>query len=181
MREALLRFASEISAAHEGLSLARRNRRYLAVLPDGGMPGPYCENLGHVVAEVDTSGSIGPPEIALFLGTLEEILRAFPAIRLTVVAADDRLHEVTEIPAGAPELPSPLPLSGHGDTDFRPAIGWAESELEAPPSLLVYLTDGWGLAPEAPPSFPMLWALERPEGNRTPASWGETAYLYPRG
>jgi len=181
VRETLLRFASEISAAHEDLSLARRNRRYLAVLPDVGMPGPFCETLGHVVAVVDTSGSIGSREVALFLGTLEEILRAFPAIRLTVVAADDQLHEVTEIPAGAAELPSPLPLSGQGGTDFRPAIAWAETELDAPPSLLVYLTDGWGPAPQTPPSFPVLWALQHPEGNRTPASWGETTYLYPRG
>jgi len=179
VRETLLRYASEISAAHDDLSLARRNRRYLAVLPDVGMPGPYCETLGHVVAVVDTSGSLDSTEIALFLGTLEEILRAFPAIRLTVVAADDRLHEVTEIPAGATELPSLLPLSGQGGTDFRPAIAWAEIEADAPPSLLVYLTDGHGPAPDAPPPFPVLWALHEPGRARTPASWGEVAYLHP--
>jgi len=53
-------------------------------------------------------------------------------------------------------------------------------EADAPPSLLVYLTDGHGPALAAPPPFLVLWALHEPGRARTPASWGEVAYLTPR-
>jgi predicted metal-dependent peptidase len=58
--------------------------------------------------------------------------------------------------------------SGGGYTDLRPAFAFAAT-MQPRPAALVYLTDGFGPAPEAAP-LPTLWVLT-PEGRR-PAPWG---------
>lgn len=174
-RDMLLRFVSEIAARGDDYAFSRRNRRYMATLPYVILPGSISRRLGRVIAVIDTSGSIGREEVGRFTGALEEMLQAFPGVDLTVAAADDRVHEIHEIPTGTSTFPEDLPLSGHGGTDFRPAIAWAEEQVL--PDLLVYLTDGFGEAPERPPAFPVLWALPDSRWSRPPAPWGVVARL----
>jgi predicted metal-dependent peptidase len=44
-----------------------------------------------------------------------------------------------------------------------------------PWDVLVYLTDGFGDAPHAPPAVPTLWLLV--PGGVKPAKWGEVAWM----
>jgi predicted metal-dependent peptidase len=174
-RDVLLRFASEVAARGNDYSLSRRNTRYMAAIPSIVLPGCFSQSPGRVVAVVDTSGSICRAQIGCFTGALEEMLQVFSGLELTVLAADDVVHEVHEIPPGSSTFPEGLVFSGHGGTDFRPAIGWAQENAD--PQLLVYLTDGFGEAPEHPPAFPVLWALPESRWSRTPAPWGVVARL----
>ena len=65
-----------------------------------------------------------------------------------------------------------LRVHGFGGTDLRPPFSFAEKEQW---SCMIYLTDGHGTAPLAPPSCPMLWVLS--EQGARPCSWGQAVWL----
>ena len=44
------------------------------------------------------------------------------------------------------------------------------------PDLVIYLTDGYGEAPERPPSVPVIWCLT--PGGEAPTTWGRIKQLY---
>ncbi len=58
--------------------------------------------------------------------------------------------------------------SGGGYTDLRPAFDYAR-QMVPPPTAVIYLTDGFGQAPEYA-DFPTLWVLT--EDGELPAEWG---------
>jgi len=43
--------------------------------------------------------------------------------------------------------------------------------------VLVYLTDGWGLFPESPPAFPLLWVVQAGGRDLEQFPFGETVRL----
>ena len=62
---------------------------------------------------------------------------------------------------------------GRGGTDFRPALARA-AKLQPRPSLVIYLTDGYGPAPNhAPLGMEVIWCLVG-EQTKEPAQWGHT-------
>ena len=49
---------------------------------------------------------------------------------------------------------------GGGGTSFVPVFDWVEDRIaegEDVPQCLIYLTDGYGDAPEVEPDYPVLW------------------------
>ena len=68
-------------------------------------------------------------------------------------------------------------LMGGGGTDFRPAFEHVEEEMYNDVKLLMYLTDGYGAAPEKSPPYPVLWVLC--EGGVKPAEWGHELQIPP--
>lgn len=142
--------------------------------------GLYLETLTgetvHVYVAVDTSGSIGTKEIALFLSEVSGILHAYPHLLATLYYVDAACHGPYDLTAWE-EVPQPV--GGRG-TDFRPffeAITHEQPEHEA--AVCVYLTDGNGTFPAEAPALPTLWVLS-PGGIALDAvPFGEAIRLIP--
>lgn len=142
--------------------------------------GLYLDTLAgeklRVFIAVDTSGSIGGPEIAQFLGEVQAILGAYPHLEATLYYADAACYGPYEL-SSASELPRP---KGGGGTDFRPFFRAIKNTLDEPHNgVCVYLTDGYGHFPGEPPPLPVLWVLS-PGGigvERVP--FGEAVRLIP--
>lgn len=129
------------------------------------LPGQRGERLDIAVA-VDTSGSTASlmPD---FLAELEAILDGFGRYRLRLLTCDAAIHSDEVIEDGQP-LPDLDRLRGGGGTDFRPVFERLSAE---PPQALVFLTDGFGPAPNERPAWPTLWVTD--EGGVQPVDWGE--------
>lgn len=121
------------------------------ILPSLSVPAPPT-----VGVFIDTSGSIGGPEVAAFVSEIEWLVSSTGA-RVLVGSIDDRLHgEPEEFGRESLPISANLKVKGGGGTDFRPAFAWAESNR---PDLaaIIYLTDLYGKFPKNPPPCPVLW------------------------
>lgn len=124
--------------------------------------GLYLEALEgesvRVFVAVDTSGSISDGQMSLFLSEALGILRSYPHIVCDLFYADAQAHGPFRLdPNGL--IPPPI---GGGGTSFRPffrAIEDAGAGALGEPCLCVYLTDGYGEFPSAPPQVPVLWVV----------------------
>jgi predicted metal-dependent peptidase len=105
---------------------------------------------------IDTSGSIGGPELDAFYGEIQGILDAYPHIRGRLFFADAELYGPYEFSNSAP-MPQ---ARGGGGTDFNPFFKWIEHQDRADATALcIYFTDGYGGFPRAAPSTPVLWVV----------------------
>lgn len=149
------------------------DRRFIA-------EGLYLETLSgsavRVAIAVDTSGSVGRQEMALFLGEVRGILDAYPHLVASLYYIDAACHGPYELTAQT-ELPTPV---GGGGTDFRPFF---QAVLDTPsdqhPHLCIYLTDGKGTFPPTPPQYPVLWVLSPGGISLQDVPFGETVRLIP--
>ncbi len=129
-----------------------------------------------VLVAVDTSGSIGPKEISLFLSEVVGILRAYPHLEASLYYVDTVCHGPYPL-STSDELPTPI---GGGGTDFRPFFEAVEAETDnVQPGLCVYLTDGYGTFPTNPPSWPILWVLSPGGLSTDDVPFGEAVRLIP--
>jgi predicted metal-dependent peptidase len=137
-----------------------------SILPS--LRSSQCE----LVIALDTSGSIGQEDLALFVAEINAIKGTLP-VRTTLLACD------AELAQDAPwtfepweEFSPPGSLVGGGGTSFRPVFEWIESE-HLRPDVLLYFTDALGEFPDDPPSFPVLWLVK----GRAPVPWGRRIQL----
>lgn len=148
------------------------NRRYVS-------QGLYLQSARkeflRAVVAIDTSGST-MEDIPMFFSELESLLKSFGSYELTVIQADASVQAVRRFDDTAPcdELPS-WEVKGLGGTDFRPVFDYVAGNPEMDPSCLIYVTDGQGPAPEAPPPYPVLWILT--SDGVPPAKWGTVVKL----
>lgn len=104
-----------------------------------------------VFVAIDTSGSMGEKELTDCLVETQGIMKATGAdVRLCVIDAE--VHGLAMVKSIAEAAAM---LKGGGGTDFRPAFQAAMSARPRP-SLIVFLTDGYGPAPEAE-LIPTIW------------------------
>jgi predicted metal-dependent peptidase len=142
----------------------RAPRRFPAML--GMVPGRIRRpNRASVMTIVDSSGSVGPRELALIAPEIELIAATNDVI---VVECDATIRRVY------PFITRLTTVEGRGGTDLRPPL---EPEFLAKhrPALAIYFTDGYGPAPEHRPRVPVLWCLTA-QGHR-PAPWGREVRL----
>lgn len=133
------------------------SRRYLQVAL---LPKAQRERSGVLGIAVDTSGSITREQLAQFWREVLAIRRAYPRLTLRLVTCDVEVTSDEAFPPFVP-LPEATALVGRGGTDFRPAF---ERFRRPPvPEAVIYLTDGMGEYPSAPPPYPVLWVLSRPD------------------
>ena len=152
-RATLRRFADK-SAIRE-TSWNRPNRRF-ANSPFI-LPGKESVALSHLVAVIDTSGSVDSAALAAIGGELQAMLDKSACERLSVIFADSRVQRVEEAGAGDVLI---LNATGRGGTAFAPAFAWiADNASDA--AAIVYLTDGDAsdLNHLTAPSAPVLWAM----------------------
>jgi predicted metal-dependent peptidase len=126
----------------------------------------------NVAVGVDTSGSMGEDEILRAMSEVDGVLRA-AGTPVTLLACDFQM-------AGPPKKIRNMAeaakcLRGGGGTDFR--VIFAEVEKLRPrPGMFIFMTDGNGPAPEAPPTgMRVLWVIMGKFQN--PAPWGESVVV----
>ena len=124
-----------------------------------------------VVVVIDTSFSMSALDLAEALGEIRGVLRALSA-EVTVIVSDSAVHAVRRVRA-LTDLRQHL--AGGGGTDFCPAI---EAARRAHAEVIIYLTDGDGTCPAAPPAgVRMIWALVGAHRRRPP--WGQSVEVAP--
>ena len=146
------------------------HRRYVA--KGFYMPSRKDAYLSVTVA-IDTSGST-IHDLPDFLSELEGIVRSFGRYDVTLIECDYAIQNVRYFDEGEPLNIKKMELSGFGGTSFTPVFKYIAENITEP-RLLIYLTDGYGDAPETPPSYPVLWVLT--SDGEPPVDWGWKAYL----
>lgn len=116
------------------------------------LPDLYSEGADICVA-VDTSGSIGPQEIEIFVSEVVGIMRSRNVKSVRVIACDAAVHMDTIL---NPWDPIPTDYPGGGGTDFNPIFDRI-AEGCTRPAVCIVLTDTFGSFPENPPPYPVLW------------------------
>ena len=151
-KQKLMRFMNE--KAPDDFSWQRPNRRHIA---EGlYLPSMLQTATGEVVVVVDTSGSVGPKELAEFGGEIQAILTDLKPRKVHVIYCDAAINKVVEF---GPHDQVVLEAVGGGGTSFKPPFKYVE-EHNINPRCLVYLTDGYGDFPdEDKVNFPTLWAI----------------------
>jgi predicted metal-dependent peptidase len=150
---------------------ARPNRRRLCGNPSVYMPGTTGHAAGHVVVQVDTSGSIGAKELQTFFSEIVGILTDARPESCTVLWTDSRVAGVDEVEY--PEQILDLKAKGGGGTDMTAGITWCEKNGIAP-SVFVCLTDGYTPWPTKEPDFKTIWVITE-EGQESPV--GTNVYI----
>jgi predicted metal-dependent peptidase len=159
------RFVQQTASADYSWRLP--NRRYMA--QGIYLPELRSESMPPLVVFLDTSGST-QPFMASFLAELRSVVEECQPECTYLVHVDAAVHKVEKFERG--ELIGDIVPAGLGGTSFLPAFQWAEDE-NLQPACAIYLTDGYGAYPDAPPSYPVLWVLS--QEYKTP--WGENVVI----
>ena len=157
----LRRFVTE--RAKDDYSWRRPNRR---LLHQGFyLPTLDSNRMGRIAIGIDTSGSIGGRELAVFLNECQAILNEVRPNRMTIIQCDAAVHEVRDFVPGD-LIARDFEGKGGGGTSFKPVFKELEKD---PPVCAVYLTDMMGDFPDHAPEYPVLWAATTDQ----PAPFGE--------
>ena len=155
-RTSLEQFMTEVSAGSDYQTWSRPERRWQA--SGEYMPSSLSESMGALGLGIDTSGSIGGPEVAAFLAHMRLMFNAVTPEALHVVECDATVqsHEIYG-PDNITELEAKSSVRGGGGTDMGEVVRYFTNnniKLEA----LVILTDGYTPWPEEL-HCPTLWAI----------------------
>ena len=128
----------------------------------------------NAVMAIDTSGST-TGDLPQFFAELSSLLKSFGNYELTVIQCDAEIQHVEKFSGDTP-LPSNYQWEsyGHGGTSFIPPFEYVK-EHKLRPDIFIYLTDGYGDAPEKAPIFPVLWVLTN--YGKEPVLWGKKIKL----
>jgi len=158
-REVLREFITTTCVGSDYSTYARPNRRYMS----SGiyMPSGISEQVEELVIAIDTSGSIGQPELTRFLSEIEGVIsNVHPrAVRLlywdTEVCADEVYGEGHNDMASLTTATKP---AGGGGTDISCVPEYMQDKQIKPQAVIVftdgYLGSNWGTW-----SSPVLWCI----------------------
>jgi predicted metal-dependent peptidase len=173
-REVLREFVKATCANKDTSSWRRVNRRFLST--GMYMPSMIGEKVGHLVVAIDTSGSIGGPELAEFLSEVKSIAEEVNPECVDLLYWDGHVagHEKYEGSEVSNIVSSTKPRGG-GGTDPSCVSKYLRDENIKPEAVIV-LTDGyvpnWGDEWTAP----TMWVISG--GNTSAVSdHGKTIYL----
>lgn len=126
---------------------------------------------GIIVIGIDTSGSIGNPQLTRFFAEASSIVEELHPAELHVMWCDAAVHRHDELdePEDLVEYHEVIKsegAGGGGGTSFRPVFEKV-AELNMQPDMLVYLTDLAGSFPDHEPDYPVIWGTIVP-GSKAP-------------
>lgn len=176
-REALREFVSSICNNKDNSSWRRVNRRMLS--QDLYLPSLMGEKVGHIAIGIDTSGSIGNDELAVFLSEVKSIVEDVHPDTLDLIYWDAAVagHEVYDSATMSNLVSSTKPRGG-GGTDPRAMMHYLK-EKKIKPECIIQLTDGyvpdWGNEWEAP----VMWVITESShsSNRIVSPVGKTVHI----
>jgi predicted metal-dependent peptidase len=153
-------------------SWAQPNRSYM-------MHGLYLPSLqerrmGKLVWAEDTSGSVGPGELALSRSEVISLVETMRPKSFTHMSCDAKVQTLTHFEEGDDLI---FHSKGGGGTSFIPVFKEIE-KFEDQPVCLIYLTDLQGDFPVKPPEYPVIWLCTK---RGATAPFGEVVYLDMRG
>jgi predicted metal-dependent peptidase len=150
-REVLRSFVS--SCARNDYAWSPPNRRFI----QAGLylPSLRSEELGEIVLAVDTSGSVGPEDLARFAAEAQAILESFDCT-LTILYHDAEVQQVQRW--GSWDGPLKLEPVGGGGTSHVCVFEWVAAHADDP-TCVVCLTDLYTEFPGRAPLVPVLWAV----------------------
>jgi predicted metal-dependent peptidase len=171
-RELLREFVSAICAGRDQSSWRRPNRRFLST--DTYMPSLVSERVGHLVIGIDTSGSIGGPELARFLSEVKEIAERVNPDKVDLLYWDAAVAGHEEYDSFTlPTLIDSTKPRGGGGTDPT-CVERYLAEKKITPECIIMLTDGyvgsWGNW-----EVPIMWCICG--GNTITAPVGKTIHI----
>ena len=171
-RELLREFVSAICAGRDQSSWRRPNRRFLST--DTYMPSLVSERVGHLVIGVDTSGSIGGPDLARFLSEVKEIAERVTPDKVDLLYWDGAVagHEEYES-FTLPTLVDSTKPKGGGGTDPTCVERYLK-EKKITPECIIMLTDGY-FSGCGEWDVPILWCICG--GNKTVMPVGKTVHV----
>lgn len=138
----------------------RAHRRF-----DQSTPGIRKKQYLNLVVGIDVSDSTDTqPLRETFAKELLRIAQARQS-RITVLYAGSRIQKISSF-SGNPAVVDVF--RGGGFTDLRPVFDHART-MQPRPAAIIYLTDGFGPAPESS-DIPTLWVMS-PDGQK-PVTWG---------
>jgi predicted metal-dependent peptidase len=173
-REVLREFVKATCSNKDTSSWRRVNRRFLST--GVYMPSMIGEKVGHLVVAIDTSGSIGGPELAEFLSEVQAIAEEVSpeVVDLIYWDGDVAAHEKYEGSAVSNIVSSTKPKGG-GGTDPSCVSQYLKDE-NIKPECVIVLTDGyvpnWGSEWTAP----TMWVISGGNTNAVSDN-GKTIYL----
>lgn len=145
------------------------NKRY--VYRGMYLPSMHDQKLKAVVA-IDTSGSC-TNDLGKFFSELTGLLNSFGKYEITVIQCDAEIQMVEKFDENC-NVPNDKKweISGYGGTSFTPVFKYIDENIsELDPSCVIYITDGYGDAPEKSPQYPVLWILTH-DGYEDFCKWG---------
>lgn len=123
---------------------------------------------------VDTSGSTSPIIDRFFSELLGIIQSVCTQYEITLIECDCKIQHVQQLTEfSQADKKRKWKVHGLGGTDFRPVFDYVE-ENGLTPDVLIYFTDGEGLAPTEAPEYPVIWVIaEIPDSDcAVPCDWG---------
>ncbi len=168
LRMTLRRASGRVQAGRADFSLRRPSKRSYS---RGVIRPGMIDKKPEIFCIEDSSGSMGHEQLK---SVRAEIQGIFAQLGLSDMWFCDIDADVAVKPRRIrlKDLQS-LPVHGRGGTDFRPGIELA-STLTPRPDVLIYLTDGDGVAPKSPPKdMTVIWCIVPTSYGRRPALWGE--------
>jgi len=122
--------------------------------------GLYLETLQgesvKVYIAIDTSGSINPQQLKMFLSEVNGILNSYPHLECELYYVDTDIYGPDQLNFDS-NIPQP---KGGGGTSFVPFFSKIAATWNGMTTgVCVYLTDGYGTFPDAPPEFSTLWVV----------------------
>ena len=131
-----------------------------------------------IALAIDTSGSTCNI-LPNFFAEMESLMKSFDAYEITRIDCDASVEKVVvydhdSSPFSKNESKG-IDWNGGGGTSFVPPFEYVkEKNLDI--DALVYLTDGFGPAPDKVPEYPVLWVLPK-DGSKDFCSWGKKVYM----
>jgi predicted metal-dependent peptidase len=173
-REILREFVTSLCNGRDYSSWRRPSRRFLS----GGivMPSMVGESVGPILVGIDTSGSIGGPELNRFLTEVKEIVDTVRPEKIDLVYWDGHVagHEVYDHSNMDTLVTSTKPKGG-GGTDPTCVVKYM-AKHNMKPECVIMLTDGcignWGDW-----DVPLLWCICGNWGRNTYAPVGKTVHI----
>ena len=130
------------------------------------------------VIVLDTSASTRGDLVRGFLTQTYEILKLsesfFTKLKLHIIQADREVREDHVICSDEEftEYMEKLTIRGYGGTDFRPAFSYVDQLVEKKEfenlKGMIYFTDGYGVYPEHPPDYEVIFAFLEEDKNAPP-------------
>jgi predicted metal-dependent peptidase len=128
--------------------------------------------MGDVIIVRDTRGSLMDKQAEIVAEAVAILSECRPT-RTIIIDCDAQVHQVVEI---GPGENMPTRALGGGGTDFRPVFTEV-TKRQYQPEVMVFVTDLFGDFPDAPPGYPVLWALVG-ACNQVPP-WGSHVVIEP--
>jgi predicted metal-dependent peptidase len=172
-REQLREFVSSTAVGKDISTWQRVNRRWLQ--HDMYMPSTITETVGRIVVAIDTSGSIGGPELDKFLSEVQGIcINAMPEkVDLIYWDTEVAAHEMYTQEQLA-KLSSSTKPAGGGGTDVACVAKYLKDN-QIRPECVIVLTDGYIYGDWGTWNVPVLWTIVG--GNKVVPPMGTTIHL----